>query len=304
MTNVMVLGSEGMLGHMLLAALRQVKGWRVEGTQFHNPNAPWYFDAENGVEALGHLDPARETFPYIINCIGLTKANIRENDPASVVRAIALNTTFPLALAEYAQGVNARVVHVSTDGVFAQGTGELTEDQAPDAQDVYGQSKLLGEVKHHAGFLNLRCSLVGPSPRERGGLLEWFLQQPDGAELSGYTNHLWKGVTTLEFVNLCRTIIEEGLFPSLRQEGAVLHWAPNQALSKYDLLCLFREVFAKDVKISPALAPAGIARVLGTNYTGLRRLFPEEHSLRAALQALKAFMETETYHTFSKGRWH
>jgi dTDP-4-dehydrorhamnose reductase len=304
MTNVLVLGSEGMLGHMLLAALRQVNGWRVEGTQFQNPGAPWYFNAENGTEALAHLDPARAAFPYIINCIGLTKANIRENDPASVVRAIALNATFPQALAEYARSVKARVLHISTDGVFAQGSGELAESHMPDAQDVYGQSKILGEVKNCENFLTVRCSIVGPSPQERGGLLEWFLQQPEGAEIAGYTNHLWKGATTLQFAHLCRTIIDNGLFPSLRQEAAIWHWAPNQALSKCELLCLFREVFAKDVKISPAQAPQSVARVLGTQYAGLRRLFPEEQPLGAALQALKAFMDTEAYQTFCKGRWH
>lgn len=303
MTNVLVLGSEGMLGHMLLAVLRQVPGWRVEGTQFRDLAAPWYFDAQDDIEALSALDPKRETFHWFINAIGLTRANIRENDPVSVVRAIALNTTFPQALAEYARALNARVMHISTDGVFSTGQGSLTESRPADAVDVYGQSKLLGEVKNNPRVLNLRCSLVGPSPRERGGLLEWFLQQADGAQIKGYTNCLWKGVSTLQFADLCRNVIENNLFDALRQESPVLHWAPNQAVSKYALLNLFKEVFSKPVTVMPAEAPQETDRVLASQYDGLSRLFPREMPLRDVLRDLKNFMASEPYQTLFKGRW-
>jgi dTDP-4-dehydrorhamnose reductase len=303
MTNVLVLGSEGMLGHMLLAALRQVAGWRVEGTQFQDPGAPWYFDAEAGVEALARLDPAHTPFHYYINCIGLTKANIRETDPASVVRAIALNTTFPQALAGWAREMKARVIHISTDGVFSQGRGGFTESRTPDAADVYGQSKLLGEVKNNPAVISVRCSIVGPSPRERGGLLEWFLQQPEGAQIPGYTNHQWKGGTTLQFASLARTLLADQAFDALRQAGPVFHWAPNQAVSKFELLSLFKAVFAKGVTVLPVAAPSGVDRVLTSEIEAWRRLFPENLSLQGALQELKAFMQTEAYLTYSKGRW-
>src|SRR5213076_2163354 len=110
-----------------------------------------------------------------------------------------------------AEEFGARVLHISTDGVFAGAAGACAEDAPHDCPDVYGKTKSLGEVTARE-VLTLRCSIVGPDPSARRGLLEWFLGLPDGMEVTGYTDSLWNGVTSLQLANLCQRIIQQDAF--------------------------------------------------------------------------------------------
>ena len=53
-----------------------------------------------------------------------------------------------------------RVIHFSTDCVFSGNRGAYTEEDEPDAEDLYGRTKFLGEVAG-ANALTLRTSIIG-----------------------------------------------------------------------------------------------------------------------------------------------
>jgi len=277
---VLVLGAIGMLGHMVCRVLEEASTVVVHRTHLGDKNDPYYFDVESGLKILGTICDRASGYDYFINCIGMLAAKIKQEDPNSIRKAIKLNALFPHELSAFAKEREIKVIHISTDGVFSGEAECYDEDGIHDCTDLYGITKSLGEALDDH-FLNLRCSIIGPSPFEKGGLLEWFLGQPDGAVVSGYTNHIWHGVSTYQFAKLCLKIIEENSFDSLREESSVFHFAPNEPITKYQLLCLFRDNFGKNIKVEAMQSDKRIyQRILSTKYKGLRAIYP--HCLPAA----------------------
>ena len=182
----------------------------------------------------------------VVNCIGLVKQLREANRPRAAIR---LNALFPHEVAEACAAHGARLIHVSTDCVFS---GDLplgsryTEDAAPDPADLYGRSKLLGEVG--APCLTVRTSIIGPELERRSGLLEWFRAQHGGAA-TGYTRAVFSGVTTTTLAELLAAVIEH--HPGV----AGLYHIAAEPISKYDLLLLLRDALAIDCEITPAREP-------------------------------------------------
>jgi dTDP-4-dehydrorhamnose reductase len=208
------------------------------------------FDAEldSAGERLDELLRCRRP-AFIVNCIGIIKPYCRDGDIVGRSRAVFLNGLFPYRLQSAAGRHGARIVQIATDCVYDGAAGGYTEKSQHNALDVYGKTKSLGEVPA-ANFLNIRCSVVGPEKHNRLSLLEWFLGHPDGSVVSGYAHHRWNGVTSLQFAELCRDIVlgESGLaFDALRCSGAVLHYVPNETVTKYDLCNLFAQVYGRSV---------------------------------------------------------
>ena len=262
---VLVLGSQGMLGQAISRFLAS-RGRQVTGTQFADPNARWYLDAAAGPRTWAPLF-ADAKCDYVINCIGVLKHAIEGSKPGAIELAIRVNALFPYEVARVAASGGARVVHISTDGVFAGGRAEpYRESEPPDCHDYYGRTKALGECPA-ANVLNIRCSIVGLDTVEHKGLLEWFLHQPEGGEVKGFRDQFWNGVTTVQLARLCDAIIERGAFDSLRGASYVHHFCPNPVITKYDLLCAWREVTGRRliVRAAESGAPAG-SRVLASQY--------------------------------------
>jgi dTDP-4-dehydrorhamnose reductase len=277
---VLVLGVRGMLGYMVRRVLAESGTIDVLGTHRCDRDDPYHFDAESGLGNLAALCDCSPGYDYFVNCIGILPGKITERDPNTIRKAIRINSLFPHELSGFAKERGIRTIHISTDGVFSGEAEAYCEDDAPDGSDLYGITKSLGEVceKH---FLNLRCSIVGPSPYVGGGLMEWFLRQPAGAVVTGYTNHVWHGVSTYQYGSLCLTIIEGGHFDKLRSESAVFHFAPNEPVTKHRLLCLFNQVFGKQVIVEAKPSDAKMhRRVLQTKYRGVRNIYP--HGIPAA----------------------
>ena len=81
LTRVLVLGSTGMLGHMMMKTLRPISLLEVYGTQRTDPSDSLHLDAETGLEGVRLLPRRSGGFDYLINCIGMTKVSIDEQDP-------------------------------------------------------------------------------------------------------------------------------------------------------------------------------------------------------------------------------
>lgn len=131
----------------------------------------------------------------LINCIGLIKQLEAASNP---LYAIPINTLLPHRLSLLCEAVGARLIHFSTDCVFSGRKGSYTEEDIPDADDLYGRSKLLGEVTSpHA--MTLRTSIIGHEFRSPVSLIDWFLSQPgpvkgfSSAIYTGYRLWRWQG---------------------------------------------------------------------------------------------------------------
>ena len=135
---------------------------------------------------------------------------------------------------------------------------------------------------------NIRCSInnTGADPNGGKGIVEWVLRSREGSELTGFEDHAWNGVTTNQFAELCRRIIEARSFDPIRREsGACIIAAPtNAATTKYDLLCCIREVTGRNVVVHAGRSSTASARILGSVYSSLRDIYPERHSWDALIR--------------------
>ena len=279
-----------MLGRMVSSHLRDSRDVQLVATSRREEAQP-FFDAEDGHRSLRSLISQLGRFDYMLNCIGVLRSSIARENPASVERAVRVNSLFPHVLASVAEDTGARVLHVSTDAVFREEAGQCYEDTPADGTDAYAKSKYLGEVQSPS-VLNLRCSIIGPDPVNGRGLLAWFLARRPGESVTGFVDHLWNGVTTLQFAQLARQIIEaDGGFDSIRREGPVHHLCPNRSVTKYELLNTFRSVFGVEVRLEPATSSYGpVTRVLDTRYRQLGLVSEEGVSVMQAIEQLAAEM--------------
>lgn len=280
----MVLGASGMLGHVVLAHLQSAEKFRVQGSLRSD------FDAE--AFALGGSSDYLKGLDAIVNCIGIIKPYCKDDDPAGVRHAIRVNALFPHQLGTWARAHGAKVIQIATDCVYSGSKGKYVESDAHDALDVYGKTKSLGEVLD-GSVLNIRCSIIGPELKGKLSLLEWFLAQPEGAELNGFSHHLWNGVTTLQFGQLCEKILETpAVHDALLKSSLVHHFVPNETVSKFELLELFSDVFAKKHKIRKVdnIGPR-VDRSLDTKLPHLKEFYGRS-TLREALVELRRYIKT------------
>ncbi len=173
---------------------------------------------------------------YIINCLGvLVKASTDHPD-----LAIYINSYLPYYLSELGNRLKYKLIHLSTDCVFSGDKGDYSESDHKDGRDMYARTKALGEVVNHKD-LTFRTSIIGPELKKEGtGLFHWFMTQK--STISGYKRVLWTGVTTLELAKAISKAIDENL-------SSLYHLVPDTKISKYDLLCLLKEIWGKNVQI-------------------------------------------------------
>lgn len=130
----LVFGGTGMLGQSVVLEARR-RGLAALGLAH----------AQGDITDLDRCLYWARTFrpEVVVNCAALTRVDACEGERE---RALEVNGRAVAQVAQAAESVGATLLHVSTDYVFG-GDRETpyTEDDAPDPQSVYGQSKLEGE---------------------------------------------------------------------------------------------------------------------------------------------------------------
>jgi dTDP-4-dehydrorhamnose reductase len=200
---------------------------------------------------------------FVINCVGLTKSRIDEASMASRSLSIKLNIDFPNDLAKAAEKLGVKIIQVATDCVFSGLAGGYSEGSAHDPLDVYGKTKSLGETPS-PNVMHLRCSLIGPEVGRSSLFFEWVRQQPINAQIDGYTNHLWNGLSSRAFGKVVSGIISEELF-----ESSVQHLVPSDEVTKDELVRLELSALGRDdVQVTSTEGEHPIDRTLATDRTG------------------------------------
>jgi len=191
---------------------------------------------------------------YVVNCIGVIKPFIKEDDPHKY-KAIYVNSVFPHYLSSYAEESGIKMIHISTDCVFSGEKGNYTEVDSHDATDLYGRSKSMGEP---INCMVLRTSIIGEEVHKNASLVEWVKSNRNG-EVDGYTNHLWNGMTTTQFGEVCEKIFSEDLY-----EEDLYHLHSPNSINKSDLVSLISDKLNLKVNVLPVEAPETVDRTLST----------------------------------------
>ena len=251
---ILVLGITGMLGSTLFKILSKEKKWQVLGTA-RNKAALKYFTPAlskniitgvqgDNFEALTDLLTLKQP-DLVINCIGVVKQKLAASQALETVR---LNTLLPHHLAQITKKIKSRLILISTDCVFSGQKGNYKESDTPDCTDLYGQSKLGGEVTNLKHVLTIRTSIIGHELNLQQSLLDWFLNQKKA--VPGYTQAIFSGLPTDELSRIIRELI----IPNKELSG--LYHISAKPISKYRLLNLIAQIYDKKIKIIEQPLPA------------------------------------------------
>lgn len=247
-TRVLVLGVSGMLGNAVLRFFAQSDDYLVVGSARSaavlllmpaelREQVICGVDVENTDSLMQLFAQARPD--VVINCIGLVKQFAGANDPLA---AIPINALLPHRLARLCDVAGARLIHISTDCVFAGTRGMYLEQDLSDAQDLYGRSKYLGEVDYpHA--VTLRTSIIGHELSSAHGLVGWFLAQQ--GSVNGYTRAIFSGLPTVELARVMRDFVLP--YPDLRG----IYHVSAEPINKFELLKLVAQAYGKVIDITP-----------------------------------------------------
>jgi dTDP-4-dehydrorhamnose reductase len=246
---ILILGGDGMLGHQLLKSwqdthdvrvtLRQNQSHYAKYNLFHTGNSFYNID----VRGFDDVIKVAETFKpdAVVNAVGIIKQRTEAQD---AIMSLEINSLLPHRLSSLCEQLGSRLIHISTDCVFSGSKGNYLEDDLEDASDLYGRSKLLGEVTDSSA-VTLRTSIIGLELARKKSLVEWFLNQR-GA-IRGFIKTIYSGFTTQELARIIEFIL-------LKHSSLSGLWHVASApINKYDLLKKLGDYLNKDnIKIEPS----------------------------------------------------
>ncbi len=243
---VLVFGGMGMLGHKLVQVLGQkFEVWTTIRGEVSAVERYGIFDPDHTIGHFEATNPesvrlAVETVKpaFVINAIGIIKQSPISRD---VIQTLALNSIFPHRLADLATEFGFRLITISTDCVFDGKKGNYVETDAPDAHDLYGLSKLLGEVTDDRS-LTIRTSIIGRELTAGHSIVEWFLGKRGGS-VKGYTNAIYTGFPCGELAGIISNLIAD--HPGLNG----LYHISSEPISKFELLVLLNKYYKANVDI-------------------------------------------------------
>jgi dTDP-4-dehydrorhamnose reductase len=247
---VLVLGASGMLGSEVFQEFDGRVPYDVWGL-VRNPAFLRHFSSTQqrrlvtGVDVLDEaalpaaLDQVRPD--VIINCVGLIKQKDHAEDPLVV---LPVNAMLPHKLAALCGPRNVRLLHISTDCVFSGRKGMYTEADPSDAEDLYGKSKYIGELRDIPFAVTLRTSIVGRELDSNRALVDWFLSQ-QGAVVDGFRRSIFSGMTAIELARIMRDVV----LPDADLHG--LYHVSSSPISKFDFLKLVAAQYRKSIEVKP-----------------------------------------------------
>ncbi len=272
---ILIIGSSGMLGNTMIQYLSEKKNFKVYGLQrsksINNKNIEFFiikkFTREKIFKIIKIIKPK-----FVINCAGLINHKIKKKN---IDDAFFLNSFFPKLLAEGSKIFNFSLIHISTDCVFDGKKGNYIETDVPNAKDIYGISKYLGEI-FGKKVITIRTSIFGHERKTRLGLLEWFLNSKN--KIKGYKNFFFTGLTTLELSK----IIYNYILKNRKIRKGLFHIG-GKKISKFKLLKDINHCYMKKIKIIPVSIPkvdkslksSKFIKITGYKFTSLKIMINE-----------------------------
>ncbi len=260
MNKVLVFGSNGMLGRYVVKYL----------SNFFEVSSVTRNDLDLTNYGLEDLELVVGTHDVVINAAGL----IKQRSPSNY-DMVKVNSLFPIELADLCEMTGKKLIHISTDCVYSGTIGKYDENALHDALDAYGKTKSLGEPENATV---VRASIIGEEQSNKHSFIEWVKTRKDSTA-DGYVNHLWNGITCLQFAKICRDIIINNHYWM-----GVRHIV-SDTVSKYDMVKYTNETFDLNIQVNEVEADTVIDRTLSSNFG----YFFDIPSVQKQIEELKGF---------------
>lgn len=234
---ILLFGSTGMLGNYIHTYF--TKNTKIKVINVH------YRIRQDTLDTLEEIleNSGIDKYTCIINCIGLIpqRKETKQNDKDYFL----INGLFPHVLWDVCKKYGAKMIQPTTDCVFSGKTGNYIESDIHDETNAYGMSKSLGEPN---GSTIIRTSIIGLEKNNKKSFLEW-VRSSNGKHINGWSNHMWNGITCLEYCHIIEQIIQQNLFWS-----GVKHIYSPTPVSKYDMAQYIINTFTLDIEITPLIS--------------------------------------------------
>ena len=244
---ILIIGASGMLGHMLvrvLSPIHHVVGTTSSKYDQESPLAR-ILDEDSWIDQVDvrNLSTVEEAIrgakpEVVINCVGVIKQKM---ESSNIMDAILINSLVPHQLSKICTESNSKLIHFSTDCVFEGTPGVKKVNDVPNATDLYGSTKRLGEINYPPS-LTLRTGFVGRQLSGAEGLFEWVRSQR-GKTIDGYQKAIYSGFTAMALSRIIRQIIEE------HEQLSGLHQVAGNHINKFDLITKLNEYLDLDLTI-------------------------------------------------------
>ena len=240
---VLILGADGMIGHKIaqvLAINNEVTGTSRKEISSRDLGIKRATILNKDFVIDKSLDFISDIMPdVIINCVGITTRRINESNTNHLS---LINSDLPKLINDWSMNNSIKMIHMSTDCVFSGKSGNYLDDDIPDAEDIYGYSKSIGEINNNK-TLTLRSSMIGREIYNHTELFEWLIKNKNG-KIEGYDNVIYSGITTIRMAKIIDFILKE----NLNLSG--IYNISSIPISKYDLLKLLINSFDLKIDIS------------------------------------------------------
>lgn len=245
---VLIFGAAGMLGHKLYQRLgSQFDIMATIRGEFSSIERYGIFRRESineniDVREKASVELAIKTVQpdVVINAVGVIKQLPSAKD---VITTLEINAIFPHRLAELGAKYGFRTISVSTDCVFDGVKGNYTETDVPNATDLYGKSKALGELTGD-NCLTLRTSIIGRELGTSHSLIDWFLSNRGGS-VKGFTRAIYSGFPTVVFADIIGDLVAN------RPDLSGLYQVASEPINKFELLKLVNDAYDANIEIVP-----------------------------------------------------
>lgn len=244
MSRICVLGHNGMLGHIVLQYFQRLgHECLTMERKFSIVNAEIWFD-----------ELIQQKPDWVVNCTSFTS---KKADAKQTHWEVNLSLPFLLAKA-LPDGIG--FIQPSSDAVFpSKGGGPYWVEDPLTPEDDYGLAKKMSEESITRPYhWIIRTSLIGPDKGAPKNLFSWTLSKSD--TFSGYENHRFNGITTLEWAKLAEKIMNNE-FPDQK----ILQPAIDPAISLVELMKLIRDTWEAPAKIQALEAEEPLNRILVSN---------------------------------------
>ena len=261
-----------------------LRGARSEALDLDDPHAL--------ARAVARIAPA-----LVVHTAGLTSVDACERDPVAARHA---NVTIAANVAAAAAACGARLVHISTDHLFAGTQALCAEDEPPAPLNVYAQTKLEAEqevLRLAPDALVVRTNFFGWGHRYRQSFSDWIIASLEAGRPLTLFDDVWFTPTLCDVVatavtdllaagarGVCNVVGDERVSKfGFAQKLAQAFDLPGQLIVRGKLAtALLAAPRPRDMSLDNARTRATLGRSLGTVDDALIALRAQDRGGRRA----------------------